>query len=114
MAARAHAVVRSPIAQVAHGLVLPLVLVLLVAVIAPARPATAGERGAVAAEYEGVLDNGATWRAVVPDDWNGTLLLYSHGYVPAFVPIPNEPRIAPDPATQAALLARQAGLPSVP
>jgi len=51
-----------------------------------------------------VLDNGATWRAVVPDDWNGTLLLYSHGYVPTFVPIPNDAQVAPDADTEAALL----------
>jgi pimeloyl-ACP methyl ester carboxylesterase len=99
MAARASTVVRSPIAQSARGLILSLVLVLLMTVVAPARPA----RAAVG-EYEGVLDNGATWRAVVPDDWNGTLLLYSHGYVPTFVPIPNDAQVAPNADTEAALL----------
>jgi hypothetical protein len=28
----------------------------------------------------GTLADGATWQARVPTDWNGTLLLYSHGY----------------------------------
>jgi len=28
----------------------------------------------------GTLPDGATWQARVPPDWNGTLLLYSHGY----------------------------------
>ena len=28
----------------------------------------------------GTLPDGATWKAEVPAEWNGTLLLYSHGY----------------------------------
>jgi pimeloyl-ACP methyl ester carboxylesterase len=36
----------------------------------------------------GTADDGATFKAEVPPDWNGTLLLYSHGYVPPFVPNP--------------------------
>jgi predicted esterase len=28
----------------------------------------------------GTLPDGATWKAEVPPNWNGTLLLYSHGY----------------------------------
>ncbi len=31
----------------------------------------------------GTLADGATWIADVPADWNGTLLLFSHGYGPA-------------------------------
>lgn len=30
--------------------------------------------------YTGTLPDGATWIADVPNHWNGTLLLYSHGY----------------------------------
>lgn len=30
----------------------------------------------------GALPDGALWRIAVPADWNGTLLLYSHGYAP--------------------------------
>jgi hypothetical protein len=41
-----------------------------------------------------------TWVADVPVNWNGTLLLYSHGFGPLTA------LDAPDPATQAALLAR--------
>jgi fermentation-respiration switch protein FrsA (DUF1100 family) len=31
--------------------------------------------------YEGTLPSGATWIAQAPANWNGTLLLYSHGYI---------------------------------
>ncbi|HEY3195175.1 MAG TPA: prolyl oligopeptidase family serine peptidase [Candidatus Dormibacteraeota bacterium] len=31
--------------------------------------------------YTGTLSDGATYRLDVPSNWNGTLLLYSHGYV---------------------------------
>jgi hypothetical protein len=46
----------------------------------------------------GTLPDGATWIADVPSNWNGTLLLYSHGYGPLLA------ADAPDPVTQAALL----------
>jgi hypothetical protein len=46
----------------------------------------------------GTLRDGATWIADVPADWNGTLLLYSHGYGPL------NAADAPNPATQQALL----------
>ena len=55
--------------------------------------------------YSGSLPNGTTWKADVPADWNGTLLLYSHGYLPTFVGAPNLPQNAPNPETAAALLA---------
>ena len=32
--------------------------------------------------YTGTLANGTTWIADVPAQWNGTLLLYSHGFGP--------------------------------
>ena len=38
--------------------------------------------------YTGTAEDGSTFKAEVPPDWNGTLLLYSHGYVPPFVPNP--------------------------
>jgi hypothetical protein len=48
----------------------------------------------------GTLRDGATWIADVPSNWNGTLLLYSHGYGTLTA------ADAPDPpGTQAALLA---------
>jgi pimeloyl-ACP methyl ester carboxylesterase len=49
--------------------------------------------------FTGTLADGATWIADVPADWNGTLLLYSHGFGPLVA------RNAPDPDTAAALLA---------
>ena len=52
----------------------------------------------VAGHYTGTLADGATWIADVPASWNGTLLLYSHGYGPLVA------ADAPDPTTQAALL----------
>ena len=36
----------------------------------------------------GTAENGSTFKAEVPPDWNGTLLLFSHGYVPFFLPTP--------------------------
>ena len=48
----------------------------------------------------GTLPNGAVWIADVPSNWNGILVLYSHGFGP---PLPAN---APDAATHDALLAR--------
>ncbi|HEX5299375.1 MAG TPA: hypothetical protein VFW50_20510, partial [Streptosporangiaceae bacterium] len=41
----------------------------------------------------GTLPDGATWIGDVPAQWNGTLLLYSHGFGPLTA------ADAPDPAT---------------
>src|SRR5436305_510295 len=49
----------------------------------------------------GVLGE-AAYRIQVPPDWNGTLVLYSHGYVPPGVP--NPALSAPDPVTGGWLL----------
>jgi len=52
--------------------------------------------------YTGTLPDGATFLIQVPSPWNGTLLLYSHGYV---VPGSSNPaRDVGDPATGAFLL----------
>src|SRR6266699_7354501 len=45
---------------------------------------------------------GANYTISVPSNWNGTLVLYSHGYV--FPGQPNPARDAGDPVTEAALL----------
>jgi len=74
-----------------------------------AAPAVAVAAPAVTA-YSGSLPNGATWKAEIPANWNRTLLLYSHGYLPTFAGVPNEARDAPDPQTAAALLAAGYGL----
>ncbi|HMD92796.1 MAG TPA: hypothetical protein VKG80_09140 [Trebonia sp.] len=50
--------------------------------------------------FTGTLADGATWIADLPAQWNGTLLLYSHGFGTL------TPADSPDPATAAALLAR--------
>ena len=61
-------------------------------------PATAAPAPAPAppTEYNGVIE-GAEYRALVPEDWNGTLLLYSHGYFPAHL----EPFFPPMPVALA-------------
>ena len=49
--------------------------------------------------YSGTTSDGGTWIADIPSAWNGTFLLYSHGFGPLVA------ADAPDPATQQALLA---------
>lgn len=51
----------------------------------------------------GTLPDGATYLIEVPSPWNGTLLLYSHGYVTPGSP--NPARDVGDPGTRAFLLA---------
>jgi hypothetical protein len=75
---------------------LALTAALAVAAAAPAQDAAATTSG----HFTGTLTDGTTWIADVPANWNGTLLLYSHGFGPLVA------ADAPDPATQAALLAR--------
>jgi hypothetical protein len=48
--------------------------------------------------YTGTLADQAVWIADVPANWNGSLILYSHGYGPLVA------ADAPDPTTQQALL----------
>ncbi|MBO0806588.1 MAG: hypothetical protein J2P25_26350, partial [Nocardiopsaceae bacterium] len=62
--------------------------------------ASAQAAAAVTGDFTGTLANGTTWVADVPANWNGTLLLYSHGFGPLTA------ADAPDPTTRAALLAR--------
>jgi hypothetical protein len=50
--------------------------------------------------YSGTTTDGGVWVADIPSDWNGTVLLYSHGFGP---PVAAD---APDPVTQQALLSR--------
>lgn len=51
----------------------------------------------------GTLD-GANYTIEMSSNWNGTLALYSHGYVPAFAPLLNPAPDAPDQLTAAKLL----------
>jgi hypothetical protein len=60
---------------------------------------------ALAAEpshVEGMLPDGSAYVIDVPADWNGTVLLYSHGYVPDGAP--NPAHNAPSDAVRTALL----------
>jgi hypothetical protein len=43
---------------------------------------TASASAAATASYSGTLADSAQWIAQVPADWNGTVLLYSHGFGP--------------------------------
>jgi hypothetical protein len=73
------------------------------ALVTGAATALLGASAASAAppgHYTGTTSDGGSWVADLPADWNGTLLLYSHGYGTT------DASDAPDPATQAALLAR--------
>ncbi|POX50054.1 alpha/beta hydrolase [Streptomyces sp. Ru72] len=45
-------------------------------------PAPAAQADSGATRLTGTLADGATWIADVPPDWNGTLLLFSHGFGP--------------------------------
>jgi len=56
------------------------------------------------ATYTGTLADGATYLIEVPTNWNGTLFLYSHGYV---IPgIANPAQDVGDPATRIFMLSR--------
>ncbi|HET8625775.1 MAG TPA: prolyl oligopeptidase family serine peptidase, partial [Thermomicrobiales bacterium] len=85
-----------PHAPTLHALTL-CALVLLPLLPAASRPAAAAGPLTLA----GVLGD-APYRIVVPANWNGTLVLYSHGYIPAGVP--NQAQDAPDAATASWLL----------
>jgi hypothetical protein len=64
--------------------------------------ATVSARHAAAApntQVSGTLANGTQWIAEYPSNWNGDLILYSHGFGPLTA------ADAPDPGTAAALLA---------
>jgi hypothetical protein len=73
-----------------------LVVFAVLAVVVP----TASSAPASVDHFTGTLTDGATWIADVPSNWNGVLLLYSHGFGP---PLPAN---APDAGTRDALLAR--------
>src|ERR1035437_900754 len=75
--------------------------------LAAGRPAAAASHKTVAASHKtvtGTLPDGATYLIQVPANWNGTLFLYSHGYV---VPGSANPATdVGDPLTGAAMLAQ--------
>jgi hypothetical protein len=57
-------------------------------------------RATTSTSYSGTTSDGGSWVADVPSPWNGTLLLYSHGFGPP------QAADAPDPNTKQALLDR--------
>ncbi len=75
-------------------------LAVAAAVAVPGAASAAGSSATSLSHFTGTLSDGAVWIADVPTPWNGTLLLYSHGFGPLTA------ADAPDPQTQAALLAR--------
>ncbi len=103
---------RPPAGKRLRSTLLISVVALVVFGLAPMASATSVRTAgpAAATAYSGSLPNGTTWKAEIPADWNGTLVLYSHGYLPTFAGAPNLPANAPDPRTGAALLAAGYGL----
>jgi hypothetical protein len=75
-----------------------IALVLAAVIMAVLWAAASASAAPSSTHYTGTLPDGATWIADVPANWNGTLLLYSHGYGPLTA------ADAPDPTTQQALL----------
>jgi pimeloyl-ACP methyl ester carboxylesterase len=79
---------------------------LALGVAAAASPAMAGTQAPATTPtpLTGTLPDGATWKIEVPSNWNGTLFLYSHGYVsPGSA---NPATDVGDPVTGAALLSQ--------
>jgi predicted esterase len=77
-------------------------LLLLVVLLAVGLAGVAPARAQAATTYTGTLPDGATWQIRVPATWNGTLLLYSHGYrAPGS---PNPAQDVSDPVTGGWLL----------
>ena len=73
---------------------------LIAAGSALAAPGAAHAAGAPpGTQVSGTLANGTTWIAEYPKSWNGTVILYSHGFGPLIA------ADAPDAKTKAALLA---------
>jgi pimeloyl-ACP methyl ester carboxylesterase len=78
---------------------------LALGVVAAASPALAGVQAPTTpTPLTGTLPDGATWKIEVPPNWNGTLFLYSHGYVTPGSP--NPATDVGDPVTGAALLSQ--------
>ncbi|WP_338895289.1 hypothetical protein WBG99_05850 [Streptomyces sp. TG1A-60] len=77
-------------------------LVALAALLLAAPFTPAAHAADTDAHIDGRLPSGAAYTMDIPAHWNGTVLLYSHGYTPTGVP--NPARNAPDDATKSLLL----------
>lgn len=64
-----------------------VVLVAAIAALVTGQSTAAAELWPGRHTYTGAID-GAEYRVETPERWNGTLVLYSHGYIPEGVPIP--------------------------
>jgi pimeloyl-ACP methyl ester carboxylesterase len=60
----------------------------LCAALACSAATPAAAHAAAAGHYTGTLADGATWTADIPANWNGTLILFSHGFGPTVVSQP--------------------------
>ncbi|MEU1853209.1 hypothetical protein ABZ499_29075 [Streptomyces sp. NPDC019990] len=78
-------------------------LALLTACLSLAATALPARAAASGTHLEGRLASGAAYVMDVPASWNGTVLLYSHGYTPAGAP--NPAQNTPGPAVRDRLLA---------
>src|SRR5690348_7259232 len=79
--------------------VLPRFLAAVAAVAAVlALAAVPAAQASGSTSYSGSTSDGGSWVADVPSQWNGTVILYSHGFGPV------QAADAPDPTTQQALL----------
>ena len=65
---------------------------------------SAGSASAASTNHTGTLPDGTTWTADIPSSWNGTLILYSHGFGTLAA------SDAPDPGTKGELLSEGYGL----
>jgi pimeloyl-ACP methyl ester carboxylesterase len=80
----------------------------LAAGLSAALPASAGTAASGPKTYTGTFKDGATYLIQVPAKWNGTLFLYSHGYV---VPGTSNPAAdAPDSVTSGWMLSHHYAL----
>jgi len=75
----------------------------IVAVVLAIPGRASAQPGVVA--HMGTLPDGATFLIEVPANWNGTLFLYSHGYVIPGTPNPAQDFAITDPATRFFMLA---------
>jgi hypothetical protein len=88
-------------AALAAAVLSPVTALPVLAGTTPSRTVTVSASGTK--EYTGTFPDGATYLIQVPKKWNGTLFLYSHGYV---VPGTNNPaEDVSDPITGAWMLA---------
>ncbi|WP_328475687.1 hypothetical protein OHA21_19970 [Actinoplanes sp. NBC_00393] len=76
-----------------------LVLAVVLTMTTAATPAAAHGAAPPPGEHRGTLANGATWLGHIPQRWNGTVLLFAHGFGPLL------PQDSPDVQTRDLLLA---------